>query len=32
MAGFLAIRHQLELEGLPSQHNAIILLVYATVK
>jgi hypothetical protein len=31
-AGFLAIRYQLELEALPSQHNAIILLVYATVK
>src|SRR5580700_3028800 len=32
LAGFLAIRHQLELEGLPSQHNWIILLVYAMSK
>jgi hypothetical protein len=32
MAGLLAIRHQLEWEALPSQHNSIILLVYETVK
>jgi hypothetical protein len=32
LAGFLAIGHQLELEALPSQHNWIILLVYAIVK
>jgi hypothetical protein len=32
MAGLLAIRRQLEWEGLLAQHNSIILLVYATVK
>jgi hypothetical protein len=32
LAGLCAIRQERELEGLPSQHNAIILLVYETVK
>ena len=32
VAGWFAVWHQLEFEGLQSQHNSIRLLVYATVK
>jgi hypothetical protein len=32
MAGFLAIRQQLAWQALPSQHNSIMLLAYATIK